>query len=78
MCTNSNEKNKSIKRLLFSDIRWHFGAKQVKEKLTNTITGKVKTKAICMSIQKAKGSKTKNNHVQPVQGSQTRQISTVW
>ena len=33
-------------------MRWHFGAKQVNRKLTNRITGIVKEKAICMSIQK--------------------------
>ena len=58
MCSISNEKNKSIKNLLFSDQRWQFGGKQVKGKLTNRITGKVKTKAICMSIQKVVKPKT--------------------
>ena len=52
MIITSNKKNKSIKNLLFSDMQWHFGAKQVKGKLTNRITGKVKEKAICMSIRK--------------------------
>ena len=58
MCITSNEKNKSIKNLLFYDMRWHFGAKQVKGKLTNRITGKVKSKAICIAIQKIVKPKT--------------------
>ena len=53
MCTSSNEKiKKTIKNLIFTNIRWHFGSNQVKGKLTNRITGKVKEKTICMSIQK--------------------------
>ena len=52
MCTTSNEKNKTIKNLIFANIRWHFRSKQVKGKLTNRITGKVKEKTICMFIQK--------------------------
>ena len=52
MCTASNEKNKTIKNLIFTNIRWHFGSKQVKGKFTNRITEKVKEKIICMSIQK--------------------------
>ena len=43
-------------------MRWHFGAKQVKGKLTNRITGKVKEKAICMSIQKLVKPKTKTSN----------------
>ena len=42
----------SIRNLLFSDMRWRFGAKKVTAKLTNRFTGKVRTKSICMSIQK--------------------------
>ena len=52
MCSTSNEKNKTIKNLIFTDIRWHFGSKQVKGKLTNRINGQVKEKTMCMSIQK--------------------------
>ena len=52
ICTTSNEKNKTIKNLIFANIRWHFRSKQVKGKLTNRITGKVKEKTICMFIQK--------------------------
>ena len=52
MSTTSNNKNMLIRHLLFSDMRWRFGAKQVKAKLTNRITGKVRTKSICMAIQK--------------------------
>ena len=52
MCATSNEKNKTIKNLIFANIQWHFGSKQVKRKLTNRITGKVKEKNIYMSIQK--------------------------
>ena len=52
MCSTSSEKNKSIKNIIFFNIRWHFGAKQVKGKLSYRITGKVKEKTICMSIQK--------------------------
>ena len=45
-------KNKNIKNLIFTNLRWHFGSKKVKGKHTNRITGEVTTKAICMSIQK--------------------------
>ena len=48
----SNDKNKKIKNLIFTNLRWHFGSKKVKGKHTNRITGEVKTKTICMSIQK--------------------------
>ena len=58
MCSTSNENNKSIKNLLFYNRQWHFGAKQVKGKLTNRINGKAKTKEICMSIQKVVKPKT--------------------
>ena len=47
-----NKKNKTIKNLIFANIQWHFGSKQVKGKLTNRINGKVKEKTICMFIQK--------------------------
>ena len=52
MCSTSNEKNKTIKNLMFTNIRWHFGAKQIKGKHTNRKTGQVSNKIICMSIQK--------------------------
>ena len=52
MATPTINKNMSIRNLLFSDMRWRFGATQVKAKLTNRSTGKVTTKTICMSIQK--------------------------
>ena len=52
MCTTSNDKNKNIKNLIFTNLQWHFGSKKVKGKHTNRITGEVTTKAICMSIQK--------------------------
>ena len=51
-CTTNNEKNKNIENLIFANLRWYFGSKQVKGKHTNRITGKVKTKTIYMSIQK--------------------------
>ena len=52
MCTASNVKNKNIKNLIFTNLRWHFGSKKVEGKHTNRITGKVTTKTICMLIQK--------------------------
>ena len=51
-----------IQNLLFSDIWWRFGAKKVKAKLTNQFTGKVKTKSICMAIQKAVKTTITFNH----------------
>ena len=41
---------------------WHFGAKQIKGRLTNRITGRVKTKAIYMSIQKVVKPKTNTSN----------------
>ena len=52
MCTTSNTKNKNIKNLIFTNLRWHFGSKKVEGRHTNRITGEVTTKAICMAIQK--------------------------
>ena len=52
MCTTSNEKNQKIKNLTFTNLWWHFGSKKVQRKHTNRITGEVKTKTICMLIQK--------------------------
>ena len=52
MCTTSNTKNKNIKNLIFTNLRWHFGSKKVEGRHTNRITGEITTKAICMSIQK--------------------------
>ena len=57
-------------------MRWHFGAKQVKGKLTNRITEKVKTEGNL--YVNPKDSEIKNNNVQPVHQSQARQTSTVW
>lgn len=48
----SNKKYKNIKNLIFTNLQWHFGPKKVKGKHTNRITSEVKTKTICMSIQK--------------------------
>ena len=48
-------------------MRWHFGAKQVNGKLTNRITGKVKTKAICMSIKKVVKPIITSNHYSGVE-----------
>ena len=52
MCTTSNEENKNIKNLIFINLRWLFRSKKVKGKRTNRITGEVKTKTVCMFIQK--------------------------
>ena len=52
MCTTSNTKNKNIKNLIFTNLRWHFGSKKVEGRHTNRITREVTTKAICMAIQK--------------------------
>ena len=52
MCTTCNEKNNNIKNLIFTNLQWHFGSKKLQGKHRNRITGKVKTKKICMSIQK--------------------------
>ena len=52
MCTISNEKNKSIKNLIFTNLFWYFDSKQTKAKYTNRITGEVKAKTIYMLIQK--------------------------
>ena len=48
----ASEMNKNIENLIFTNLQWYFGSKQVKGKHTNIITGKVKTKTIYMSIQK--------------------------
>ena len=52
MASTSNDKNKTIKNLMFTNLRWHSTAKKVEGKHTNRITGRVTTKSICMSIQK--------------------------
>ena len=52
MCTACNEKNKNIKNLIFTNLWWHFGLKKVQGKYTDIITGEVKTKTACISIQK--------------------------
>ena len=62
MSTTSNDRNMSIRNLLFSDMRWRFGVKKVKAKLTNQITGKVRTKSICMAIQKVVKPTITSNH----------------
>ena len=52
MCTTSNEKNKTTKNLIYANIWWHFGSKQVKGKHIDRITGKGKEKTTCIFIQK--------------------------
>ena len=52
MYTTSNQKNKTIKNLIFTNLWWHFRSKKVKGKHTNRITGEVKIKTVFMLIQK--------------------------
>ena len=58
MCTTRNNKNKNIKNLIFTNLRWDFESKKVKGKHTNRITGEVKIQTICMLIQKLKKAPT--------------------
>ena len=62
MLTTSNDSNMSIRNLLFSDMRWRFWRKKVKAKRTNRSTGKVRTKSICMAIQKVVKPTITSNH----------------
>ena len=67
MSTTSIDRNMSIRNLLFSDMRWRFGAKKVTAKLTNRNTGKVRTKSICMAIQKVVKPTITSNHYSGVE-----------
>ena len=50
---------------IFINLQWSFVSRKIKEKHTNRLTGEVKTKTICMSIQELEKSLTtkSNNYI---------------